>query len=85
MTAHRLSISVPEEVEESIRTAAKLAGLPVSTWIAQVAIRAARIEDGRRAVREYEAEHGPLPAHDRAEAQQALAAYGLTHEARAAS
>jgi hypothetical protein len=85
MTARRLSISVPAEVEESIRTAADMAGLPVSTWIAQVAIRAARIEDGRRAVREYEAEHGPLPEHDREEARRALAAYGLTHDTQAAS
>jgi hypothetical protein len=46
---------------------------------------AARIEDGRQAVREYEAEHGPLPAHEREEAWQALAAYGLTHDAHAPS
>jgi hypothetical protein len=80
-----LSISVPAEIEGSIRTAAERAGLPVSTWIGQVAIWAARIEDGRRAVREYEALHGPLPAQELEEARRALATYGLNNETNAAS
>lgn len=85
MTVRRLSISVPQEVEESIRAAAATAAMPVSAWLTQVAARAARVEEGRQAVREYEAEHGPLPASDRAEARQALAAYGLTDRDQAVS
>jgi len=75
---------VPEAVEESIRAAAGAAGLSVSTWLAQVAARAALIEDGRQAVREHEAEHGALPARDRAEARRALIAYGVIEDDRAA-
>jgi len=68
---------VAPEVEEHIRTAAADAGLPVSTWLAQVATHAARLEDGRRAVREYESEHGKHSEESRAEARRVLDELGV--------
>jgi hypothetical protein len=77
MTMSRLSVTVPPEVERSIRSAAERAGLPVSQWLARVAEHAARVEDGLRAVAEYEAEFGPIPGEADRRARAALAAAGL--------
>ena len=79
MGVRRLSISVAPEVEQNIRVAAAGAGLPVSTWLAQVATHAAVLEDGRRAVREYESEHGALSEVSRAEARRVLDELGIGH------
>jgi len=85
MSVRRLSISVPPEVEENIRTAAATAGLPVSTWLAQVAAHAAVVEDGRRAVREHEAEHGRVGRASRAEARRVLDELGVRQPDRRAA
>jgi len=77
MGVRRLSISLPPEVEESVRAAAADAGLSVSAWLAQAAERAARIEAARRAVKEFEAEHGPIPEDDRAWARRVLTELGV--------
>ena len=77
MTMSRLSVTVPPEVERSIRSAAERSGLPVSQWLARVAEHAARVEDGLRAVAEYEAEFGPIPSEADRRARAALAAAGL--------
>jgi hypothetical protein len=85
MGVRRLSISVPPEVEENIRVAAAGAGLPVSTWLAQMATHAAVVEDGRRAVREYEAEHGSVSERRRAQARRVLDELGLGQPGRRAA
>lgn len=77
MGVRRLSISVPAEVEGEIRTAAAGAGMPVSVWLAQVATRAARLQDGRRAVREFESDHGGLNEQERAVARRILDDLGV--------
>lgn len=77
MAVRRLSISVPPEVEQHIRRAAAAAGLPVSAWLARVATHAAVLEDGRRAVREHEAEHGGPSDNDRAQARRVLDNLGV--------
>ncbi len=85
MTARKLSISVPPEVEEAIKAAAAGEGKPVSAWLAEAATEkahtAALLAAGRAAARElvadYEQEHGPLPAASRQRARQFLAEVGL--------
>jgi hypothetical protein len=85
MTARKLSISVPAEVEQTIKAAAAAEGVPVSAWLAQAATEkaraAARHAAGRAAARElvaeYEAEHGPLPVQSRQRARQFLTEAGL--------
>lgn len=85
MSVRRLSISVVPEVEESIRAAAAAAGLPVSAWLAQVAMHAAVLEDGRRAVREHEAEHGSLKDDSRVAARRVLDQLGVGQPGRTAA
>jgi uncharacterized protein (DUF1778 family) len=85
MTARKLSISVPPEVEETIKAAAAGEGKPVSAWLAEAATEkahaAALLAAGRAAARElvadYEQAHGPLPAASRQRARQFLAEVGL--------
>ncbi len=85
MTARKLSISVPPEVEETIKAAAAREGKPVSAWLAEAATEkahaAALQAAGRAAARElvadYEQQHGPLPAASRQRARQFLAEVGL--------
>lgn len=85
MTARKLSISVPPEVEAIIKAAAADEGKPVSAWLAEAATEkahaAALHAAGRAAARElvadYEAEHGSLPAASRRRAREFLAEVGL--------
>jgi hypothetical protein len=85
MTARKLSISVPPEVEETIKAAAAGEGKPVSAWLAEAAaekahaaaVHAAGRAAARELVAEYEQEHGPLPAASRQRARQFLAEVGL--------
>jgi hypothetical protein len=88
MTVRKLSISVPPEVEETIKAAAANEGMPVSAWLAQAATEKARATarqaEGRAAARElvaeYEREHGPLPAQSRQRAREFLTETGLIGE-----
>jgi hypothetical protein len=85
MAVRKLSISVPPEVEKTIKAAAAEEGKPVSAWLAEAATEkartAARHAAGRAAARElvaeYESEHGPLPAASRERARQFLADVGM--------
>ena len=85
MTVRKLSISVPPEVEETIKAAAAAEGKPVSAWLAEAATEKARASAlhaaGRAAAREmvgeYESEHGPLPTASRQRARQFLIEAGL--------
>lgn len=77
MAVHRLSISVPPELEAQIRAAADEAGVSVSTWLAQAAEHAAKIQAGRRAVEDFEAEHGTLPEEQRLDARRFLREVGI--------
>jgi len=85
MTVRKLSISVPPEVEETIKAAAAEEGKSVSAWLAEAATEkahaAARQAAGRAAARElvteYESEHGPLPEASRRRAHRFLVEAGL--------
>jgi hypothetical protein len=85
MTARKLSISVPPEVEETIKAAAAEEGIPVSTWLAQAAVdkahAAAKHAAGRAAAREmieeYERENGPIPEEARQRAREFMREAGL--------
>ncbi len=85
MAVRKLSISVPAEVEETIKAAAAEEGVPVSAWLAKAATEKARATAlhaaGRAAARElladYEREHGPLPQASRDRAREFLVEAGL--------
>jgi hypothetical protein len=85
VTVRKLSISVPPELEETIKAAAAEEGKTVSAWLAEAVTEKARVAAlhaaGRAAARElvteYESEHGPLPAASRQRARQFLVETGL--------
>jgi hypothetical protein len=85
MTVRKLSISVPPDVEQTIKAAAASEGKPVSAWLAEAATEkahaAALHAAGRAAAREliadYEHQHGPLPAASRQRAREFLTETGL--------
>lgn len=67
--ARKISVSMPAEVIEKVKLAAKASGRSVSAWLTDAAVEQldeqARLAIGRIAaeqlVAEYEAEHGPIP------------------------
>jgi len=85
MTARKLSISVPPEVEETIKAAAAEEGKPVSAWLAEAAVEKARAAalhaearaGARELVADYESEHGSLPEESRQRARRFLLDTGL--------
>jgi hypothetical protein len=85
MTARKLSISMPPEVEETIKAAAAEKGMPVSAWLAEAATEkahaAAAHGAGRAAAREliaeYESECGTLSQSPCERARQFLLETGL--------
>jgi hypothetical protein len=85
MTVGKLSISVPPEIEETIKAAAASEGMTVSAWLAEAATEkaraAARQADGRAGARElvaeYEQEYGRLPAESRQRARDFMLESGL--------
>jgi hypothetical protein len=61
------SVSFPAELAQAIDAAAAASGTSFSAWIAETASHRLRLEAGRRAVAEWEAEHGPLTERELAE------------------
>lgn len=56
------SISLPAELAAAIERAASSEGTTVSGWLADTAAHRLRMEAGRRAIAEWEADNGPLTA-----------------------
>jgi hypothetical protein len=79
----KISISLPDDLDEAVREAATADGLTVSTWLARAARRAledrAILLDGRAAILEEIAEHGPFTgsAEDQAWVDAVLADAGI--------
>jgi hypothetical protein len=67
VTRQKRSISLPPELAEAIEQAAVAEGTTVSGWLAETAAHRLRLEAGRRAVAEWELEHGVLTEEERAE------------------
>jgi hypothetical protein len=54
------SVSLPPELAEAIDQAAAQDGTTFSAWLADTAAQRLRLDAGRRAIAEWELEHGPL-------------------------
>lgn len=61
------SISLPAELADAIDRAASSAGTTVSGWLAETAAHRLRMEAGRQAIAEWEADNGPLTAEELSE------------------
>lgn len=56
----KLTISLPEDLAETIRAEAEAEGTTVSAWLAERARKAVLFARSRAALAEYEAEHGKI-------------------------
>ena len=82
----KISVSMPAEVIERVKLAAKASGHAVSAWLTEAAVaqldEQARLAIGRIAaeqlVAEHEAEHGPIPDEIVADVEAFFAAPGPT-------
>ncbi len=54
------SVSLPPELAQAIDQAAADDGTTFSAWLADTAAHRLRLEAGRRAIAEWERDHGPL-------------------------
>jgi len=63
------SISMPDDLDAAVEAAAAAAGMTYSGWLAAAARKELRVREGLAAVAEWEAEHGPFSAEERAEAE----------------
>jgi hypothetical protein len=61
------SISLPAELADAIERAASSEGTTVSGWLADTAAHRLRLDAGRQAIVEWEAENGPLTTAELAE------------------
>ncbi|MBB6171157.1 metal-responsive CopG/Arc/MetJ family transcriptional regulator [Nocardiopsis mwathae] len=92
MTVRKMSISMPEEIAELIRDAAEENGQSVSSWATEAfeeklraaAWRKQAEESSRELIIAYEAEHGPIPEHDREAALEFMRGVGLLGDAHVA-
>lgn len=72
MAVTKLSVALDERVVAAARAAATRDGMSLSAWLSRAAEQAVRIEEGLRAVAEWEAEHSPITAEERAAADGLL-------------
>lgn len=72
MAVRKLSVALDDDVAAAAATSAERRGLSLSAWLNDAAARALAIEDGLRAVAEWEAEHGSLTDDELAAADAAL-------------
>lgn len=61
------SISLPPELARAVEEAARAEGLTFSAWLARTAAHRLKLDAGRQALAEWEAENGPLTPEERAE------------------
>lgn len=73
MATKKITITLPEDFLERLREFAKEAGMPLSTWITQLVEHEIRVRVGLAAMREWEAEEGPLTEEEIAAADAIIA------------
>jgi hypothetical protein len=61
------SVSIPPDLARAIDRAAAREGTTFSAWLAETAAHRLRLAAGRRAIAEWEREHGPLTPEELAE------------------
>lgn len=72
MAVKKLSIALEQSVADEAVGAAKRHGVSLSAWLNAAAERALVVEEGLKAVREWENEHGALTAEELARADSVL-------------
>lgn len=85
MAVEKLSVALEQRVAAAARAAASRDGLSLSAWLSRAAEHAVRIDEGLRAVAEWEREHGSLSVDERAAADRTLDDLSTGHGRAAAS
>lgn len=70
MAVTKLTISLPEDLAETIRAEAEAEGTTVSAWLAERARRSLLLAQRKAAVAEYESEFGPISDEEIEEVRQ---------------
>ena len=73
MSVRKLSVALDQDTARAAADAAARRGLSLSAWLNEAAEHALRIEEGLRAVVEWENEHGALTDEELAAADRFLA------------
>lgn len=73
MTSEKISITLPEQLAKTARSAAEQENVSLSMWLSWAVETAVRRQARKAAVAEFEAEHGALTPDELAEARAALA------------
>src|SRR3989442_688681 len=73
MSVRKLSVALDDAVARAAAASAKREGVSLSAWLDRAAREALAIEDGLRAVAEWEVRHGALTLEDLAAADVILA------------
>ncbi len=73
MAVRKLSVALEEDTATAAAAAAERRDVSLSSWLNEAAENALRVEDGLRAVAEWEAEHGSLAPEELTEADRFLA------------
>lgn len=60
----KLTISLPEDLAETIRAEAEADGTTVSGYVTEALRRTVLLAESRAVIREHEAEHGPITEAD---------------------
>jgi len=79
----KLSVALDERVASAARVAATRDGMSLSAWLSRAAEQAVRVDAGLRAVADWEAEHSPITAAERAAADALLDTLAVRQRAAA--
>jgi hypothetical protein len=77
VAVHKVSVSLDENAYNAAVQAAELEGISLSAWLSHVALEAAGIAEGLRAVREFEEENGPFTEEELRWAQEVIDRHGI--------
>ena len=67
MSRVKRSVSMPGDLAEAVEAAARAQGTTFSAWLAESAAHRLRLDAGRAALAEWEAEHGSLTEAERSQ------------------
>jgi hypothetical protein len=77
VAVHKVSVSLDENAYNAAVAAAAAEGVSLSSWLSRVALEAAGIAEGLRAVREYEEEFGAFTEEELRRADEILDRHGI--------
>jgi type IV secretory pathway TrbF-like protein len=72
VATRKVSVTLDADVLERVRDVARWRGMSLSAWLSEAAERTAKVDEGRRAVEEWEEENGPFSEETNAAVQRVM-------------